>query len=301
MSFLRRVPWVLVAGVILGIVLGIVYAWLISPVQYVDGAPDALHSSFKDQYRRLIASTYQVDGDLARARLRLSTLADPDPAAALIDQASRLLAIGDPEGAAYSLLVLAQALQPATPTVFLDPSPTPTLTPIVIVSPATMPPTDTPWITDTPFITDTPGGPPSDTPSVTDTPTATLTPTPTSTPLPTRTPLPTVEAPYTLLSRQSICDPNRLEPRLQVELRNDAGQPVPGVRITIAWPGGREYIFTGLKSELGDGYADYTMTPGVLYTVQVFNSQLVREIQAPPCEMGGLSWWGSLLLTFQQP
>ena len=280
MNALRRIPWYLLGGVVLGIALGLVYSWLISPVKYVDGAPDALRADFKDQVRVLIASAYQADGDLDRARARLAALGEPDPAPALTGQASRLLAAGDPEGSAYALLLLAQVLQPAAPTGAIS------STPLVVVSPATMPPPSTP------SLTDTPGGSPE--------PSATLIISPT--PRPTRTLTPTPGLPYVLASQETVCDANLLGALIQVEVRDAAGNPIPGVDLLVTWDGGREHIFTGLKPELGDGYADYAMTPGIVYTVQVASGGAAASgLEAPSCESGAATWWGSLLLVFHQP
>jgi hypothetical protein len=303
---LRHIPWYLVGGLVLGFALGLVYAWLISPVQYVDSTPDALQADFKDQYRLLIASAFQVDGDLARASTRLAWLGDPQPAPALTAQASRLLEAGDPQGSAYTLLLLAQALQPVTPVVATEMAST---TPTMIISPTTMPPSDTP------SITDTPGGPLTETPSVTNTPAMTDTPTTTDTPAPptatlflsptprpTRTPVPTPGEPYVLTSQDAICNANQLGVLIQIQVRNAAGEPVPGEDIIVSWAGGREHIFTGLKPELGNGYADFGMTPGILYSVQIASGGVsVTDLEAPSCESGGATWWGSILLTFQQP
>jgi hypothetical protein len=296
MTFLRRIPWYLVGGVVLGLALGLVYTWIISPVTYVDAAPDSLRADFKDGYRALIASAYQADGDLDRARTRLASLADPDPVAALTAQANALLAAGDPDGSAYALLQLAQAVQPVTPTVSLS------NTPAVIVVPATMSFTEPPFPTDTPSITDTPGGPPTDTPVATETATPTITPIVSPTARPSRTPTPTPGLPYALVSQETVCNANLLDALIQVQVRDAAGVPVPGVEIVVAWDGGREHIFTGLKPELGDGYADFAMTPGILYSVQIASGGASAEgLEAPPCEAGGVTWWGSLLLVFQQP
>ncbi|MRR32078.1 hypothetical protein EG834_17510, partial [bacterium] len=54
-----RGPWYLFSGLIIGLVLGIFYAWVISPVQYVDTTPESMRPEFKDQYRSLVAQAYQ--------------------------------------------------------------------------------------------------------------------------------------------------------------------------------------------------------------------------------------------------
>jgi hypothetical protein len=304
-TFLRRVPWYLLGGLALGIALGLVYSWMISPVEYVNGAPDALRSDFKDQYRITIASAYYVDGDLVRARTRLAALNDPDPSTALANQANALLAAGDPDQSAALLMILAQALQPAAPTI------APSETALAIIATTVQPtigPTFIPTETDTPLPTDTPGGPPTDTPFITDTPTlskpptATWTSIPTLTPRPTRTFTPTPGLPFVIDSQGTVCDANIPDGLIQVYVRDAAGYPIPGVDILVKWDGGQEHIFTGLKPELGNGYADFVMTPGVVYSVQINSgSAVAKDLQTPPCESSGAKWWGNAILVFRQP
>ena len=72
----ERGPWYLLTGLIIGVVFGVLYAWLVSPVEYVDTPPASLRADFKDQYRVMIAAAYMANGDLLRARARLDLLQD---------------------------------------------------------------------------------------------------------------------------------------------------------------------------------------------------------------------------------
>ncbi|HJS30238.1 MAG TPA: hypothetical protein VJ768_11480, partial [Anaerolineales bacterium] len=69
-----RGPWYLLTGVILGALFGLLYAWVISPVRFVDNPPSAMREDFKDQYRSLIAVAFSASQDLGRAQARLSLL-----------------------------------------------------------------------------------------------------------------------------------------------------------------------------------------------------------------------------------
>ena len=111
-------------------------------------------------------------------------------------------------------------------------------------------------------------------------------PTATDTPLPTRTPVPTPAAPFVLLSKEKVCDPNLPAPLIQVQTLDADGQPVPGVEIIINWGTSEEnHFFTGLKAELGQGYADFTMTPDVVYTLRLAGGgQPIPDLQASECE-----------------
>ena len=99
-----------------------------------------------------------------------------------------------------------------------------------------------------------------------------------------------------------MCDPTLPEALLQVKITDAAGNPVPGVKIQVTWQGGEDFFFTGLKPELGVGYADFVMTPGVVYAVRLAEgSQAVSNLSVPDCgHPGGSNYWGDWLLTFTQ-
>jgi len=106
----ERGNWYLLTGVVLGIILGILFAWVISPVEYVDTAPESLTNEFKDQYRVLIASAYVANGDLVRAKARLELLDEPDIYLVVAEQAQQMLAEGGSVEEAQALGRLALAL-----------------------------------------------------------------------------------------------------------------------------------------------------------------------------------------------
>ena len=199
----RRGSWYLLTGVVIGLALGLVYAWLISPVAYVDTEPATLRKDYKEIYRDQIAAAYAATGNLPRARLRLALLKDADPAAALAAQAQSILAQSGSQDDARHLALLAADLGKApaksTPTVI-----TPTLIPTTV--------TPTPAITQTDATTATPQ------PSPTETPTEVI--------APTRTPIPTLSAPFILKEHQQVCDPALTEALLQVQVTDASGNPL---------------------------------------------------------------------------
>lgn len=281
-------PWYLLTGLILGLVLGLFYAWKIAPVRYVDTDPASLRADFKDQYRLAIAMAYLATGNLERAQARLALLGDGDLARALTDQAQRWLTQGDPRGEGRALLTLATALSQPVQTEIVRSS-------TEISSPAAQ---DALALA-TPSATAQRVKTPSPTPS--SSATRPLTPPASPTPRPTRTPTPTLGAPFYLVAHKTVCDPTLPEGLLQIEVRDSTGQPLSGVEIVLTWPGGEEHFFTGLKPELGNGYADYQMTPGTLYTLQLKPaSTLLTDLSAPRCEEGREEYWGGLRLSFEQ-
>ncbi len=297
---MKRIPWEILLALLAGLGLGLVYSWMISPARIVDAQPSALRADFKDQYRSVIAAAYAATGNLPRARARLALLGDPDPVEALNAQAQRLRAgeVGATGAEQFEhadqLAALASALggedhgsEPlSTPTVEIvdnvDNTSTVTLPP---------PPPDVPIeLTGTPEI-----------PEVVETqPTATIG---APTPRPTRTPIPTLGAPFALTGQETICDSNLPDGLLQILVLNSNRRQLAGVEIVVTWDGGKEQFFTGLKPELGNGYADYIMTPDITYAVQLARgSDVAVGIVAPTCQTAsGEAFFGGVKLTFQRP
>jgi hypothetical protein len=57
-----------------GVGLGLLYGWVISPVQLVDTAPSSLRADYKADYVLMVAEAHQVQPDLTLAALRLAQL-----------------------------------------------------------------------------------------------------------------------------------------------------------------------------------------------------------------------------------
>ncbi len=283
----NRGPWYLLTGLVIGVVIGLLYAWTVQPVQYTNTTPASLRPNFKDQYRSLIALAYLTNSDMVRAKARLELLKDEDAYRALAEQAQRTLAEGGFLQEARALGLLAASLGQGSATV--DPNSQ--------SSQAT--PSDE---TESPASSGTPA-----TPSLTPSPTATsqLTKTPGDTfaPLPTHTPTLTPGAPFVLLSHDLVCDPNLDEALIQVLARDAADQPVPGVEVVVNWEGGENHFFTGLIPELGLGYADFSMTAGTTYTLRLAEGgEPITGLTPSECESGGgKRYWGSWRLIFSQP
>jgi hypothetical protein len=106
----ERGNWYLLTGIVLGIAIGLLYGWLINPVDYVDTSPDTLKPFYKDQYRLMIAAAYDADPDIVRARARLELLEDEDPYRAVAEQAQHALSEGGTPDESQALGKLAAAL-----------------------------------------------------------------------------------------------------------------------------------------------------------------------------------------------
>lgn len=262
-----RGNWYLLTGMIIGVALGLIIAWVISPVQYVDTDPSTLASSYKEQYRLVIALAYNAERDLEWARARLN-LIDPDGTIQeLAAQAQRMLAENQSAQEARALTELAAALsqpvgserptttqasasgveeQPdssqSTPANAVDAIATPNLA--AAVQTATVPiPTRTPTITPTRA--------------------------PTFTPRPTATPMQVLDAPFVLVDQREVCDGSIPANLMQVFVSDADGNPLPGVRIAVTWQDGEDIFYSGLTPEIGPGYADFQMDTGIVYDVKV--------------------------------
>ena len=279
--------WHLLIGIILGLGLGLAISWIIAPVELTDAPPSLLRTDFKDGYRALIASAYASTGDLERAEERLASLNDPDIITALENQAERSLTNEETPESLEALTILALALKGES-------------------SVAQTTNTPLPFHTQTPRLPTQTGTPP--TPTITSTPeaaTATLTPIPINT----RTPRATTVAsltpgvPYILATQDEICSTNISEGLLMVYVSDSSKQTVAGAEIIIEWDGKEEHFFTGLKPELGNGYADFAMDENKSYSLRLAaGSVAVSGLGAPPCQdEDGNPYWGSIRLRFEQP
>ncbi|HHS98033.1 MAG TPA: hypothetical protein ENK08_09090 [Chloroflexi bacterium] len=254
------------AGTALGMALGLVYAWLIDPVDLYNTTPDLLRSDYRHDWIRLTALAYLADGDMERVEHRLSGLPQQDIQEALAALIESYAEEGKPARLMRPLSQLAFRLGVRTTAmlVYLDtPSPPPS-----------------PEVTPTPAV-------PSPTPE----------PPPTATPTPFRSPLPPV-LPYRVISQTQVCD--SALPRLQVLVRaapekeGEKGTPLPGVVLWLTWPGGADRAVTGLRPEIDLGYADFTLEPGVSYALSVEEpaAPLVSGLTLQPCPKGdGIGSW----------
>ena len=300
---MRRIPWSSLFALLTGLGLGLVYAWNISPARVTDAQPSVLRADFKDHYRSAIAAAYGATGDLARAQARLSLLGDSDSIEALNAQAQRMLAIntsGESFDEADQVVTLASALNqnavniPTAITTSLSaantPEPVDTAIVVVTINAAT---------STFPASTSEVPAEPTETPLTIETQTTSIA----ATPRPTRTFIPTAGAPFTLTGQESVCDPNLPDGLLQVLVFNSNRRQMPGIEILITWEGGAENFFTGLKPELGNGYADYIMSPDLIYTLQLRSgSDIASGLSLPTCQTtGGETFSGGIKLTFQEP
>jgi hypothetical protein len=290
----------IILALLIGLGAGLAYSWLISPVTYVDASPAILRVDFKDQYRNVIAASYASTHDLPRARARLVLLGDVDSIGELSAQAQRMLASGEPFESVRPLAQLATDLQQGFASVAITNVPPPIQSTNTPTAGTILP--ETPFI-QTPLPSETFVFEAEPTLSFEQTLVVPQGPLSTSTPRPTSPPNPSAGDPFTLVGQDTVCDPSIKEGLLQVILMDARRRQVPGIEIIVTWNQGEDHFFTGLKPELGNGYADFKMKAETVYSIRVVEGgSFVPNITAPACtDPNGANYTGGLLLTFQQP
>ena len=67
-------------AIFLGAAIGLVYGWIINPVQFTDTTPDALRIDYRTDYVLMVAEAYQVEQNPTTAAQRLAVLGSEPPA-----------------------------------------------------------------------------------------------------------------------------------------------------------------------------------------------------------------------------
>ncbi len=281
----RHGPWFLITGILVGLIIGLVYSLLINPVKYTNAAPHSLDAESKNQYRVLVAMAYAENEDKGRAEARLALLREENPERSLAVLAQQILASGGSPDQARALAKLSVDLGGMTEDLQIDQSvqeesPTPSQT----VDPAT--PTE----------------------SVNNTPTSSEQSGRLSTPLATFTPpvqavvLPVLNDNFVLAEQEELCKSSEDSGLLIIDIVDEEGNSMPGVRINVSWDEGQDTFFTGLYPDENPGFANFEMQQGIIYDLQVGDSEeIIRNLSIPPCRKGEASGTpGGLWLKFSK-
>jgi hypothetical protein len=101
--------------IVLGIVSGLAYGWLIDPVKFLDTTPASLRADYRTDYVLMVAESYHARQDSQLAAKQLAILGGVSPAAICAG------ALQVAQGASYSqgdvalLLELSRAMQALSP------------------------------------------------------------------------------------------------------------------------------------------------------------------------------------------
>ncbi len=244
-------------GLVIGIGIGLLLSWVYWPVTYVDVDPVDLRLDTKDDYQRMIAAAYSLNGDLRLAWARLARIYPAQPGTGLAALAARESRPSYQQALVHLVLDLQQpAVALARPTY----TPRPTRTPL------------------RPYTAPTEGPRPVATVTPTRTPvSATATIEPTAIP-PTSVPNPDAPAFEIKTKASETCLETGGRTHIQVQVEDENGAPLPGIGVEVNWDKGDEILYTGLKPERGMGYADLTVKPGA------YNVRLAENAQSPVIE-----------------
>lgn len=216
-----------------GVAGGLYYAWMIDPVDRYQTSPDALHAEDKLGYLTLIGDLYGCQQDRTQTEARLQVLGIPADGATLARLIEEHLDSGGRPEEVRPLAQLARDLG-ASGGVLLVFGALPTSTPWSVASPVAVAPTA-------------------------------ARPAPSSTPFVPPTPMPRFE----IVEQTALCAAPGQSGQIIVWVQDDQGHPMPGVEIVVFWPAGQDRFFTGLRPEIGAGYADFEMSPDTEYAVSL--------------------------------
>ncbi len=99
---------------LLGLAAGLVYGWVISPVEYVDTSPEHLRADYRADYVLMVAETYASSRD-PQAAARSLSLFSPQPPAAVVFEAleyARSVGYASPDLALLQFLLTAMQTYP---------------------------------------------------------------------------------------------------------------------------------------------------------------------------------------------
>lgn len=72
--------WIIIALALLsGIALGLIYGWVLDPVEYTDVTPNILREDYRVDYVLMVAEAYQHDLNADQANRRLAVLGSETP------------------------------------------------------------------------------------------------------------------------------------------------------------------------------------------------------------------------------
>lgn len=283
---------VVVVGFLLGLVGGLIVTWFVVPLEYYDTYPPMMDAAYRQDWARMVAWSYALEGDWQRTQTRLVDLAPAEVRVAASDVLEQAIAGGRSATVLQRLAELAAAYGASSPAVSIyvqDGSP-----PEIVATPLPEPTATRPVATST---------------------TAPMR-LPTATPRPTLTPTMTASAPITdavplrVISQTLTCDPApfiavSLTLSRTVEVRGREQQEIvelPMREVWLIWSDGADRAITGFQPEKGLGYADFEVVPGRSYNLYVDSPHgiPIRTLQVEPCPPAEGTGWVSRHLILQE-
>ncbi len=97
-------------GLAAGLGLGLLFGWVVWPVEYYDADVAAFHPKYKLEYAAMVGASYELDGNWELAAARLQALQEEDTGAWLRDSIHRAIAEGQDPTMIRHLITLADPL-----------------------------------------------------------------------------------------------------------------------------------------------------------------------------------------------
>ena len=280
LPFWRRLSstgWLLFALVI-GLVGGLYYAWVVEPVIFTDASPARFSPQHEETYIILVSQSYAVNENWPLAQQRLAALDDPDIAETVNELLETAVRQQRPAPLLQQLAVVARQLGADGQAIAL-------FAPTLPASNSQPTPTSAILTTSTPRPTNSP------------TPTATATAVPLPSATATRPATATPQPNYRLTEQTRLCLDDDAVNQIEIVVVDAFLNDLPGIEIEVSWQNGRDTFFTGFKPENGRGYADFEMSPDISYTVRLPDgSPEVSGLRLETCASGLTGGWH---LTFQ--
>ena len=219
-----------ILAVAVGLAGGLLYAWVLAPVTYTSSSPDALDLQDKMAYLAVIGDLYVSEGDQEWAKRRLAELGVEADGPVLAALIEEYLDTGGPVEDVRNLARLAQDLGASGGVLLVFGLP--------------------------------PGRPEQETEGAIRV---------AETPLPSPSPFfPSTPAPaFKLIEQTATCAAPGQSGTIVVRVRNTEGTGMAGLEVSISWANGEDRLFTGLRPERGNGYADFDMNPHIEYDVSL--------------------------------
>jgi hypothetical protein len=73
-DYLKRPAVAALLGAVIGLIVGLIWAWMIQPVTWTNVAPSQLGTSYQEQYLRMAIDSYRVDPNDALATARFQAM-----------------------------------------------------------------------------------------------------------------------------------------------------------------------------------------------------------------------------------
>lgn len=281
----------LLTGAIIGLVMGLIFSLAIAPLRYKDATPDLLTADAQTQYKVLIAQAYAAEHDMGRVQARWAAFNVQN---IQVDLHTLLGQLSAEEGYNANAVALDYLLydmrggeRPTEAEPTATPEPEDTSQELEVTEVAQVETEATPVEN-------------AAEPEATVSEEESALPDETQPPIPTSTVVAAVSKPFQLQERLVLCEEQA--PRLlQVQVRDEEGNPLQGIPILLSWPSGSEVFYTGLFPAFDEGYADYDMDPNETYRIQVgFSGAIVDGIRVNSCEReDGTTYPGGWWLAFQ--